>query len=71
MKKLTSFVLSLLLCLSLLPGQALAIGLPTPVDLSAQVEPLDLESPGEPESSAMPASAEQFPLEESEGQPKS
>ena len=43
LKKLTSFLLSLLLCLSLLPGQALAADDPAPVDPPVIEEP---EEPG-------------------------
>lgn len=70
MKKIASLLLSLLVCLSLLPGQAHALDLSEPIISPAQVEPLDLESPGEPESPVMPASIELFPWEESEELPK-
>lgn len=43
LKKLASLLLSLLLCLSLLPGQALAADDPAPVDPSVIEEP---EEPG-------------------------
>lgn len=43
LKKLASLLLSLLLCLSLLPGQALAADDPAPVD------PPIIEEPEEPE----------------------
>ena len=44
LKKLTSFLLSLLLCLSLLPGQACAAGEPDSPQPPAVVEPLDPEA---------------------------
>ena len=48
LKKLTSLFLSLLLCLSLLPGQARAAGAPEPADPPVAVEPADPETPEEP-----------------------
>lgn len=54
LKKLTSFLLSLLLCLSLLPGQACAAGEPDPPPPPAVVEPLDPDEPGEPEPTKEP-----------------
>ncbi len=48
LKKLTSLFLSLLLCLSLLPGQARAAGAPEPADPPVAVEPADPEMPEEP-----------------------
>lgn len=58
LKKLTSLFLSLLLCLSLLPGQARAADVPAPVDPLVIVEPLDPEIPEEPETPVMPMSSE-------------
>lgn len=52
-KRLASLLLSLLLCLSLLPGQARAENLPDPVDPPVTVEPLDPETPEEPEEPLM------------------
>lgn len=49
LKKLASLLLSLLLCLSLLPGQALASDDPAPpVDPPVIVEPVAPEEPEEP-----------------------
>ena len=45
LKKLTSLLLSLLLCLSLLPGQALAADEPDPANPPVIEEPLDPETP--------------------------
>lgn len=47
-KKLASLLLSLFVCLSLLPGQARAGDLPESPELSAVVEPVEPEDPGEP-----------------------
>lgn len=50
LKKLASLLLSLLLCLSLLPGRALASDEPAPpVDPPVIVEPAEPEEPEEPE----------------------
>ena len=57
LKKLTSLLLSLLLCLSLLPGQARAADVPDPADPPAVVEPLAPEEPEEPET-PMPSETE-------------
>lgn len=47
LKKLASLLLSLLLCLSLLPGQALASDEPaSPADPPIIVEPVEPEEPG-------------------------
>ncbi|MDE6931388.1 MAG: hypothetical protein K2P37_01740 [Oscillospiraceae bacterium] len=54
LKKLTSFLLSLLLCLSLLPGQACAAGEPDSPQPPAVVEPLDPEEPVRPMSEELP-----------------
>ena len=59
LKKLTSLFLSLLLCLSLLPGQARAAGAPEPAAPPVAVEPSGLETPEEPP--VMPLSAPDFP----------
>lgn len=48
MKKLTALFLSLLMCLSLLPGTACAAGDPDPDQPPVVVEPLDPEDPGDP-----------------------
>ena len=48
LKKLTSLFRSLLLSLSLLPGQARAAGAPEPAGPPVAVEPADLEAPEEP-----------------------
>ena len=48
LKKLAALLLSLLLCLSLLPGQAHAENLPDPTEPPITVEPLDPETPEEP-----------------------
>ena len=48
LKKRASLLLSLLLCLSLLPGQARAAGAPEPAAPPVAVEPADLEAPEEP-----------------------
>lgn len=49
LKKLASLLLSLLLCLSLLPGQALASDeITTPADPPVIVEPVEPEEPEEP-----------------------
>lgn len=49
LKKLASLLLSLLLCLSLLPGQARAANEPDPPPPPVIEEPLDPEDPSEPE----------------------
>ena len=59
LKKLTSLFLSLLLCLSLLPGQAHAAGAPEPAAPPVTVEPADPETPEEPQ--VMSLSAPDFP----------
>lgn len=48
-KKLTALLLSLLLCLSLLPGQVLAAGTPDDDPPVIIEEPQDPETPGDPE----------------------
>ncbi len=48
LKKLTSLFLSLLLCLSLLPGQARAAGAPEPAAPPVAVEPSGPETQEEP-----------------------
>ena len=58
LKKLTSLLLSLLLSLSLLPGQARAADEPDPAPSAAIVEPLYPEEPGEPEEPVLPQSEE-------------
>ena len=59
LKKLTSLFLSLLLCLSLLPGQARAAGAPEPAAPPVAVEPSGPETPEEPP--VMSLSAPDFP----------
>lgn len=66
LKRLASLLLSLLLCLSLLPGQARAENLPDPVDPPVTVEPLDPETPEKPEEPLM-LLAEEVPGENSGG----
>lgn len=61
LKRLTSLLLSLLVCLSLLPGQARAADEPDPPQPPAIVEPLDPEEPGGPE---LPMSEEMVPEED-------
>lgn len=58
LKKLAALLLSLLLCLSLLPGQAHAENLPDPVDPPPVEEPLDPETPEDPEAPLLPLSEE-------------
>lgn len=61
LKKLTSFLLSLLLCLSLLPGQARAADEPDPPQPLVIEEPLEPEGQSElepPEEPVMPMSEE-------------
>ena len=48
LKKRASLLLSLLLCLSPLPGQARAAGAPEPAAPPVTVEPADPETPEEP-----------------------
>lgn len=55
LKKLTALLLSLLLCLSLMPGQARAACEPDPAGSTVIEEPLDPETPEEP---VMPLGAE-------------
>lgn len=54
LKKLTSFLLSLLLCLSLLPGQARTADEPDPTPPPVIEEPLELEEPEDPGKSEPP-----------------
>ena len=54
LKKLTSCLLALLLCLSLLPGQAWAAGEPDSPQPPAVVEPLAPEAPVRPMSGPLP-----------------
>ena len=49
LKKLAALLLSLLLCLSLLPGQALAADESMPVEPPAIEEPLAPEKPEDPD----------------------
>lgn len=58
LKKLTSLFLSLLICLSLLPGQARAAELPDDPQPPVILEPLDPETPEPPEEPLMPLSGE-------------
>lgn len=68
LKKFASLLLSLLLCLSLLPGQARAENLPDPVDPPVTVEPLDPETPEKPEEPLM-LLAEEMPDRDDNGHP--
>ena len=61
LKKLTALLLSLLLCLSFLPGQARAADVPDPADPHAVVEPLAPEEPEEPETPVAPMSNSELP----------
>lgn len=70
MKKLASFALSLLLCLSLLPGQAHAVEPTGPVEPAGQVESLEPKGSDELEPSIMPTSSEWFPEENGDVVPK-
>lgn len=63
LKKLTSLLLSLLLCLSLLPGQACAAGEPDPPQPPVIEEPLDPDDPEPPEEPVMPM-GEELPRDE-------
>lgn len=60
LKKLASLLLSLLLCLSLLSGQARAADAPEDVPPVVQTEALKETPPENPEGLVMPA-AEEFP----------
>ena len=64
LKKLAALFMSLMICLSLLPGQARANELPENNDPPAQVEIQDSETSDEPEPPVMPASAEELPEKE-------
>lgn len=70
LKKLASLLLSLLLCLSIMPGQAHAGDRPELRDPPAQVEPLETEAPDELEPPVMPDSAENVPGGRNEELPK-
>lgn len=48
MKKLASLLMSLLVCVCLLPGQACAADAPDPVDPPVYVEPGDPDDPDDP-----------------------
>lgn len=61
LKKLVSLLLSLLLCLSLLPGQAGAAGIPEDVP-TVQAETSEAP-PDDPDELVMPLSEEEFPEE--------
>lgn len=63
LKKLASLLLSLLLCLSLLPGQAGAAGAPEDAT-SVQTEVPDAAQPDDPDELIMPAFLEELPEEE-------
>lgn len=58
LKKLVSLLLSVLVCLSLLPGRALAADPPEPPVPPVIVEPLDPEEPGGPEVPVVPMGEE-------------
>lgn len=64
MKKLASLLMSLLVCVCLLPGQACAADAPDPVDPPVYVEPGDPDDPDDP---VMPMS--QVPELEGENYP--
>lgn len=64
MKKLISLMLLLLICLSLLPGQAKVADLPGLSNPSAQMEPLESGFP------VMPDQVEGFPIEDGENDPR-
>lgn len=57
-KKLVSLLLSLLLCLSLLPSQAYATDALDFVNPSAQIESIDSKNPDSPEPLIMPLADE-------------
>lgn len=65
-KKLSALLMSLLICLSLVPGQVRATGTLAFDDPPAQVEPLDPDAPDEPEPPAPSASVQNVP-EKDEG----
>lgn len=56
MKKLASLLMSLLVCVCLLPGQACAADAPDPVDPPVYVEPGDPDDTDDPEYPVMPLS---------------
>lgn len=61
LKKIASLLLSLLLCLSLLPGQARAGDVPAPDDppvITGPLDPEDPDGPDEPEPPVEPQSEE-------------
>ena len=58
-KRLPALLLALVMCLSLLPGQAHAAGAPEPAAPPVTVEPADPETPEEPP--VMSLSAPDFP----------
>ena len=64
MKKLISLMLSLLICLSLLPGQAKVADLPGLSNPSSQMESVESGFP------AMPNQVEGFPIEDGENSPR-
>ncbi len=63
MKKLTSLLLSLLMCISLLPGKALAADVSEDAEPPAVVEAVEPEAPEEPLMPLM----EEFPEDHSAG----
>lgn len=63
LKKLTALLLSLLLCLTALPGLAHAGNTLDPDEPPVIAEPLDPEEPDTPEPPVMPQS-EEFPEED-------
>lgn len=63
LKKLASLLLSLLLCLSLLPGQARAAGAPEEVP-SAPIEAPEAEREDDPDALVMPMSEKEVPVGE-------
>lgn len=64
LKKLASFLLSLLLCLSLLPGQARAADAPEDVP-PAPIEAPEEERENDPDALVMVLSEEDFPEKDS------
>lgn len=64
LKKLTALLLSLLMCLPLLPGQAHAADVPSSDNSPVIVESLAPETPGNPEPPVMPLCEEDVPLKD-------
>lgn len=64
LKKLASLLLSLLICLSLLPGQAGAADAPEDIPPD-RIEAPEGKRPDDPDALVMPLSEEEFPEEDS------